>query len=455
MLFNTVAFLLFFLIFHQVYWRVPGTARKYWLIFGSLFFYGFWNIPFLFHFIAVILVNYGIVRLLFARPDRRILFFGIALNLINLAFFKYTNSLLSELGRLIPSAIEVRDSLGIMLPLAISFYTFQIIAFLVDSYRRSITNVSFADFCVFAVFFPHLIAGPIMRHSDFLDQINKAEINEDDTFHGLYLLLIGLLKKSLIADEIAKIIDPVWASPTGYDSLTLFAAALGFSAQVYADFSGYTDMARGLARMLGYHIPENFLSPYFASTFSDLWRRWHITLSTWLRDYLYIPLGGSKKGAFRSYINLTIVMALGGLWHGNTYTFFIWGIFQGLYLSIERSLGLSKPPSSIAGKIIGNFIVMLGWLSVASFFRTYDLSKALDYYVALFRNEGSRPEDIFIVFRNYGFLLIIQAAYLFSHKFVWFMEKYRTRIIPVLSILMFYMLAKLESSVEEFIYFQF
>jgi D-alanyl-lipoteichoic acid acyltransferase DltB (MBOAT superfamily) len=349
MLFNSVLFLIFFTIVYFVYWGLTGRARKYFLIAASILFYAIWGlrseglpgIRWTLHFLFINIVNYLLIHRMLDRPDRKrsILMLLIGVDLANLAFFKYFYFFLDLIhfsGLTVPKSLS---NLDIFLPLAISFYTFILIAYAVDVYRGVITQrVGPVHFAIFVLFFPHLIAGPIMRHSDFMHQIDHPSMSKERMYAGLWLLLSGTLKKAVLADPMGEIIAPIFASPSVYDGWTLLFAGMGFSLQVYADFSGYTDMARGAARLLGYDIPENFRAPFFAKSARELWQRWHITLATWLRDYIYIPLGGSRVSEHRVYLNYLVTFTLGGFWHGADYTYLAWGGFWGGLLAFERFL---------------------------------------------------------------------------------------------------------------------
>ncbi|MEQ9365683.1 MAG: MBOAT family O-acyltransferase, partial [Leptospirales bacterium] len=276
---------------------------------------------------------------------------AIVLNLANLFLFKYFYLLLTFLHDLSGQAFFQHEYFNqwlyattgnnaIILPLAISFYTFQLVAYVVDVHRGQITeDTGPLKFFVFILFFPQLVAGPIMRHSDFFHQLNAIRPNEEYIRRGLYLLLTGLIKKVVIADNCIAPVQAVFMAPGEYDGLSNLAAVFGFAARVYCDFSGYTDVARGLGYLLGLKLPENFRAPYLSDSARDLWQRWHITLATWLRDYIYIPMGGNRGGYGRSYFNLITTFTLGGLWHGANYTYIIWGFLHGLVLAAERFYG--------------------------------------------------------------------------------------------------------------------
>lgn len=457
MLFNSIVFLFFFLIVYLVFWHTPQRGRKYWLLFASIVFYGYWDWRFLIHFCAVVLINYLFVRLLLNERRRHIYYIAIGLNLLNLIFFKYTNSFLTIIGQdlNIPSALAIKENLGLILPLAISFYTFQIIAFITDLWRGEIKETNFVKYAVFIMFFPQLISGPIMRHHEFLGQIDHAKLTNRDIPAGLYLLMLGLTKKVLIADEIAAVINPIWMDPAKYDSIAGMAATIGFVAQVYCDFSGYTDMARGQARLLGYRIPENFFSPYLSTSFAEIWKRWHVTLSRWLRDYLYFPLGGSRVGKFRMYLNILIVMSLGGLWHGNTYTFFLWGFIHGMFLLIEKWFGAEKPASTWKMAILRNLLVMFCWTIATNIFRAPDLKTAYAIFYAIFSNNGDAVRHCDLVFQLSAVALALQWLQRYRHLIEMHLKKHWKIIIPIMALTLYYLIIRIERPAEEFIYFQF
>jgi len=458
MLFNSLHFVLFFLGIHLVYWKLPDRFKKYWILAASFFFYAYYSVPFLFHFLLVVTVNYLIVRSLFQKRRKWLFVTGVVLNLLNLAFFKYTNSFLSgaalHLG--IKEALQLKDWLGIVLPFAISFYTFQLIAFLVDTWRGEIREVSPANFAFFILFFPHFIAGPIMRHKDFLYQIDRVQYRKEDTVAGLYLIALGAVKKVVIGDEAGLIIQPIWASPEKFDTISILFAIFGFSIHVYCDFSGYTDMARGLARLLGYSLPENFFFPYLSTSFRELWTRWHVTLSTWLRDYLFIPLGGSRVHPVRAYANMLIVMSLGGLWHGDTYTFFLWGLSHGIFLTVERFLvGKGKWPDTLSQKILGWIIVFIGWHFAVVFFRAPSIENAWKMFTGLFLNAGETAPKIENLLQLGGLTLGLQMLQMYRSRFEFFLKQNAVYALPVIAVILYFLIARIERPAEQFIYFTF
>ena len=347
MLFNSVLFLFFFAAVYLIYWNLSGRSRQYFLIFASALFYAAWGLEregwvglrWTFHFLGIAVLNYYLIQLMLDRPawKRPLIYLIVIIDLINLGIFKYTlffRDVLIDFGLPVP---ESANEWSIFLPLAISFYTFQIIAYAIDVRRGVITErLGLRKFLLFIMFFPQLIAGPIMRSTDFLPQMDKPAIDRERMYTGLWFILGGLVKKVLIADTLGVILAPVFFDPDVHQGWVLYLAAVCFAFQIYCDFSGYTDIARGCAFLLGYEIPENFKAPLFAVSAQDLWQRWHITLATWLRDYIYISLGGSRVGAWRAYFNLFLTFTLGGLWHGADYTFLAWGALWGALLALER-----------------------------------------------------------------------------------------------------------------------
>ncbi|MBW7857570.1 MAG: MBOAT family protein [Leptonema sp. (in: Bacteria)] len=348
MRFTTFGFLIFFILVYIIYWLLRGRSRLAFLAVASSVFYAAWSIPFFLHFAGLVILNYFFVTLLRKKRSQFTLSIILTIDFANLFFFKYFYFFCEILFDITgfsgfqASAInhDLQHSFGIdaiILPLAISFYTFQIVAYVVDVYRNQIERKdTILEFYVFILFFPQLVAGPIMRHSNFFHQLDNILPKQQYLIRGASLLLIGLIKKVLVADNLAAVVHPVYQNPELYTGISSAVAVIGYTAQVYSDFSGYTDLARGMGLMLGLELPENFAGPFFSRTVSEFWRRWHITLSTWLRDYIYIPLGGSRTSQTRSNFNLLLTFVAGGLWHGANYTFFVWGFTAGLLLMIER-----------------------------------------------------------------------------------------------------------------------
>ncbi len=352
MRFTTLTFLLFFVLVYLIYWSLRGRSRLWFLAAASMVFYGAWSPGFLIHFVSIVLINFGFTRLIRNAGPRKkaYLIAALLINFSNLFLLKYFYFFLEVLFDASGMPIfnegyfnrQLFDWIGetsIVLPLAISFYTFQICAYLIDEYRGQIpTEHGFIEFFVFILFFPQLVAGPIMRHGDFFPQLDRDQMKPGFLIRGMALIHIGLIKKVAIADNISGVINPIFQNPEAYDGWTNLLATMGFAVQVYCDFSGYTDLARGFGYMFGLKLPENFYGPYLAPTVRELWQRWHATLSTWMRDYLYIPLGGSRCSRVRADFNLVLTFTLSGLWHGANYTYILWGFMHGMALILERYL---------------------------------------------------------------------------------------------------------------------
>jgi alginate O-acetyltransferase complex protein AlgI len=391
MLFNSYVFIFAFLPVTAVGFAVLGNighrrAGILWLVLCSMFYYAWWSQYYLALLLISMVVNYLIGAFWLSTPSvspalRRVgLLLGLAFNLTALAYFKYTNLLIDSINTVTGSAIHVRH---IILPLGISFFTFKKIAYLVDVYRGRGYSRNFLDYALFVMFFPQLIAGPIVHPREILPQFSRRSafgITAKNLSVGLTMFVFGLCKKVLIADSIAPTVSRVFgaaAAGTIPQFSASWLAVLSYSLQIYFDFSGYTDMAIGLARIFGVRLPLNFNSPYKADSISDFWRRWHMTLSRFLRDYLYIPLGGNRKGPLRRYLNLMITMLLGGLWHGASWTFMFWGGLHGLYLCINHAWTAlvnsrrddGQLTHSLAGTIAARGVTFLAVVVAWVFFR--------------------------------------------------------------------------------------
>lgn len=347
MLFPTVTFAAFFVVVLAGNWalRARPVAWKQFMLVASYVFYGYWDWRFL-ALLAASTVTNEVLAVAIARSsgDRRrvsrLVAGGVAANLVTLGFFKYYGFFVTSLvNALHPFSLDPPlPLLQLVLPIGISFFTFQAISYLVDVSRHRVAPAPLLDFALYLSFFPHLVAGPVVRASEFLPQVRRTrDPDRVDATRAALLIGRGLFKKVVIATYLQQeIVDRVFANPGSYSSIETLAGIYGFAAQIYADFSGYTDIAIGLALLLGVRFPDNFNRPYAAVSIQDFWRRWHITLSRWLRDYLYIPLGGNRGRRWHSYRNLVITMVLGGLWHGARGTFIAWGAFHGVGLAAER-----------------------------------------------------------------------------------------------------------------------
>jgi len=403
MLFNSYVFILLFLPvvllgFHLIGNRGHHRIALAWLVGASLFFYGWWNPAYLGLILTSILFNYVVGLSLGRRPLKSTLIFGIVINLAFIAYFKYANFFVDNLNQATGSTLVLEQ---IILPLAISFFTFQQIAYLIDAYKGETKDYDFLHYCLFVTFFPQLIAGPIVHHKEMLPQFASDIVYKLKASHlaiGLTIFILGLFKKVVLADNIAIYSTPVFEAAENGTVLTLMEAwggAMAYTFQLYFDFSGYSDMAIGIARMFGIVLPINFYSPYKANNIIEFWRRWHITLSRFLKDYLYIPLGGSRKGNVRRYVNLMITMLLGGLWHGAGWTFILWGAMHGLYLSINHgwnSVSAKLFPSihkpSFKWLLFSRTLTFLAIVVAWVMFRAESLTGALNMYAGMFGFNG-------------------------------------------------------------------
>lgn len=403
MIFSSWPFILVFLPLTAIgFFAIPiqyRTARKVWLTLASVVFYGYWRLEYVPLIVFSILFNYGIAEgLLRCRRQafgRWLLATGVGGNLLLLGYFKYANFLVQSLGWMTDRRWPVFD---IVLPLAISFFTFTQIAYLVDVYRDDARHYSFLDYSLFVVFYPHLIAGPIVRHWEIIPQYAAKDIrpNRTDLSVGLAIFLVGLYKKLLLADPISGVANAVFAAADGGGALTMFDAwfgALAYSMQLYFDFSGYSDMAIGLARLFSIRFPMNFDSPYQATSISEFWRRWHITLTRFLREYLYFPLGGNRCGRVHHSLNIFLTMLASGLWHGAGWTFVAWGALHGFALvlanywqrAVER-WGWRLQHWIWRGACVGMtfLVVLLGWV----LFRASSFPSAGRLFTAMFGGYG-------------------------------------------------------------------
>lgn len=393
MIFASNIFIFAFLpIFLGAYYLTPVKFRSLIIILGSYAFYAWWRIDFTFLFAAVTLWNYLIyLQIRKERFAKRWMLLGVGGNLAVLGFFKYAgfgvDSLNQALGLMDAQPLSFID---IILPIGISFYIFQAISFLIDVYRKDAPHPkNFIDFCAYLSLFPQLIAGPILRYKDMAHQFYQRTHTLDKFSEGAYRFMLGLAQKILIADSIAPLADAAFAleNPTMFES---WLGVLAFSAQLYFDFLGYSSMAIGLGLMMGFRFIENFDHPYLSRSITEFWRRWHISLSSWLKDYLYIPLGGNRKGQGYTYSNLMITMVLGGLWHGANITFALWGVWHGLLLAIERKLGVKSQKTRHWLYILPTlFFVTLGWV----LFRAETLTQAISFYAGMFGSHGFLLSD--------------------------------------------------------------
>ncbi len=422
MIFNSLAFLVFAAVFVPLYFALRGRPRLWLCLIGSYFFYGWWDWRFLGLIALSTAVDY-LVGLRLAETEeparrKRLLWLSVAVNLGVLGFFKYFNFFIESFGALLEAlgwSVAPR-TLNIVLPVGISFYTFQSMSYTIDLYRRQIpVERDWLKFATYIAFFPQLVAGPIVRAKTFLPQFARPRLFDAERFvSGLGQVLWGFFKKVAVADSLAPFVDQCFEAPGSFSSLHLLIGVFFYAFQIYCDFSGYSDIAIGTARILGFDFPENFRTPYFSRNFSEFWTRWHITLSSWLRDYLYIPLGGNRHGTWNTYRNLMLTMLLGGLWHGASWVFVFWGFLHGLYLVVQRlfagvwvrALSFLRVPAAVRAGLeilLVFFFTNVAWV----FFRSPDFGTAMQVLGGIAGLEGFQFATVvnkFWVVK--GFLLI-------------------------------------------------
>ncbi len=398
MLFNSYVFLAFMAIVLPLWHALPRRHRNSLLLVASYVFYGYWDWRFCFLLLASTLIDFTVARAMVRSADpgrrKRLLLVSLVANLGILGFFKYFNFFVDSFARMVsPFGVHLDMlHLHVILPVGISFYTFQTLSYTIDVYRGRLEPTdSLRDFALYVAFFPQLVAGPIERAVNLLPQIQRTPSpTRDDVRAGLALITVGMFKKVLIGDTCGRFVDQVFAQPHAYASPFLLGALVLFAIQIYTDFSGYSSIARGTARLFGIHLMVNFEQPYLSASITEFWRRWHISLSSWLRDYLYIPLGGNRKGPRRTLVNLFTTMLLGGLWHGAGWNFVFWGGLHGLYLAVHKKmLGGAKPRYGYSGTsaadfgrwltrvVATNVLVLFTWL----FFRAHDV-ETTRYFLA-------------------------------------------------------------------------
>ncbi|MCK9269805.1 MAG: MBOAT family O-acyltransferase [Bacteroidales bacterium] len=392
MVFSSAVFLLVFLpVFLITYYLVGSRLKNYTILLFSIFFYA-WGAPdFVFVVLGSMIVNFYVVQSMqraATLPLKRLLLaLSVAINLGLLLYFKYANFFIENINALI-SALGLGSDIpwaAVALPVGISFFTFQSLTYSVDVYRKVHAPLQkLSDYILYILMFPQLIAGPIVRFNFIADQITHRSETADDRLLGMFRFIIGLAKKVLIANVLGAEADRIMAlDPAAISSATAWMGILAYTFQIYFDFAGYSDMAIGIGRMIGFTFPENFNNPYVSQSITEFWRRWHITLGAWMRDYLYIPLGGNRvKTQRRLYFNLWFVFLVSGLWHGASWNFVIWGGYHGLFLILDRIflLKLLKRSGKVFSTIFTFFVVVMGWV----FFRVEDFATAMIYFQRLF-----------------------------------------------------------------------
>ncbi len=404
MVFSSEAFLFLFLpVVLLVHYFFGRRAWNVVLLIASLIFYTWGEKTYVMIMLYSISVSY-VIGLLLARTTaetikKRILGVGVGLNLLPLIYFKYSGFFVENINNLLQTVnIQLLEFDSVPLPIGISFFTFQAISYLIDIFRgQAAPQKSIFNLGLYISLFPQLIAGPIVRYHDINEQIHKRSITMENLVYGSERFIIGLAKKVLIANSIGEFVDSVFVlNPSDINASLAWLAIFGYSLQIYFDFSGYSDMAIGLCRMFGFNIKENFNYPYYAANIKDFWRRWHISLSSWFRDYLYIPLGGNRLGTSRTVVNLFLVFFLCGLWHGASWNFIVWGLFHGCLLSIERIKAVDQLFRFLPRIITHSYtllMVMFGWV----LFRSPTLDYAIQYFIAMFSFDREIFMDVFLL----------------------------------------------------------
>lgn len=425
MLFNTLTYAVFLPVVLGLYWLLRHRQQNAVLLVASYVFYGVWDYRFLALIWISTLVDYT-VGIALSRTDdevkrKRMFLISVVANLGILGFFKYYGFFVTSFTGLLSNlGLEPNVPLfEVLLPVGISFYTFQTMSYTFDVFRRRMEPTrSLLDFATFVAFFPQLVAGPIERAANLLPQISEPRRRPSfDVFRsGLFLILLGLFKKVAIADAVAPIANDAFGNSGEVGSTTLVLGVLAFALQIYGDFSGYSDIARGSSRLFGIELMRNFEQPYLSRSITEFWRTWHISLSSWLHDYLYVPLGGNKHGRWATYRNLMLTMLLGGLWHGASWTFVIWGGAHGLLLALHRALGgyvpRGRPPSPRVRDLPGILATFAGVSLLWVFFRADSLAGALDYFSGLvsWRAGAASLDDILLIGISIVFILTIDIS---------------------------------------------
>jgi len=464
MLFNSPAFAIFLPVMLLVYWALRGRPRQWALLAGSYFFYSVWDWRFTGLLVLSTAIDFVCGRVLdgCAAPRRRkaIVTASVIANLGILAGFKYFNFFRDSAAALLSACGFGADlpMLHVILPMGISFYTFQSMSYTIDVYRGMPAERSFIAFATYVTCFPQLVAGPIMRAQDLLPQLHEERtLAQADFSTGVFRVFRGLFKKMVIADSLSIYVDMVFADPGDFSGISCWIALYAYAFQIYMDFSGYTDVAVGAGYMLGLRMTENFNLPYLAASPSEFWRRWHITLSTWLRDYLYIPLGGSRSGLRRTMRNLFLTMALGGLWHGAAWTFVAWGVYHGVLLAAQRLVNAWRGPSPVADpfplralKVLGMFhLTCLGWL----LFRAQDWATVQVMLARLvdFSSGEIRGKRIVLIVVACALAHLLPGAWRLGERFV----RLPAFVQGSLAGVCMWALILLNPGVKAFIYFQF
>ena len=473
MVFSSTIFLFLFLpITLLVNYAIKEKLSNYWLLIVSVVFFSWTQWNYLWIILCSVCVNYVcamVVDYLKRRNADRfrgfIMFVAVAVNLGILFYFKYFNFVMESVNSVFHTGFDIEK---IILPVGISFFTFQGMSYVIDVYRGDVpVQKNVFKLALYIVLFPQLIAGPIVRYTDIAAEIEQRKVSFDDLVCGIERFIIGLAKKAIIANTMGELCDRIWDAGAGNGLASeLWLGSIAYTLQIFFDFSGYSDMAIGIGRMLGFHFNENFSLPYISKSITEFWRRWHISLSTWFRDYVYIPLGGNRK---RVYLNLSVVFLLTGIWHGAAWNFVLWGVWNGVFIVVERLIGKRcgkkefPKAAQIMGKVYTLFIVNMGWV----LFRAPGISAAIDYAKGMFGiTHADKPGYALSWYMTRWNVFILILGVLFASSIP---EKIRERVKAVLSanvytvvkyaslllLLMFSAVRIVAGTYNPFIYFQF
>ncbi len=457
MIFSSLIFLFMFLpLFLLIYYIVPFKYKNIVILIFSLIFYAFGEPVYILLLLFSSFINYVGSNIIFKSNNdkkRKIAFITtIIINLLLLGIFKYANFVVNNLNLL---GLEIEE-LNIALPLGISFFTFQTMSYTIDIYRKNdIVPDNFINFLTYVSMFPQLVAGPIVRYKEVSNELKKREIKKDNFYDGFIVFLKGLFKKVLLANNIGYIFSLITKDINSISLLTAWLGIISFALQIYYDFSGYSDMAKGIGRMLGFNYPDNFNYPYIADSITDFWRRWHITLSTWFRDYVYIPLGGNRCSKIINIRNILIVWLLTGIWHGASWNYLLWGLYFGIILLIEKFLlknVLEKLPKVIK-HIYAVILILIGWV----IFAFEDISDGITYLQKMFINGNILDNHFIFYIRNYYIFFIF--GILFSMPIIKRIKRNKVINILIVIIVTFLFILTVSSLVGDsynpFLYFRF
>jgi D-alanyl-lipoteichoic acid acyltransferase DltB (MBOAT superfamily) len=456
MLFNSIDFFIYLPLFFIGYFIFKSNlkAQNLFVLISSLIFYSFWDYRFLPLILVYIIADYYF-GILIASQDivkfrKGFLILAIIFNLLGLMFFKYFNFIIEIINYTTSNILDIRaiNQNEIILPIGISFFTFHSISYLVDIYKHRVEPTkNFVAYASFVSFFPQLVAGPISRAEDMLPKfLQKREIDSEKMSQGISQITLGFFKKIVVADSIGLFVDGTYASLDVMSDFQILLSTIFYSFQIYCDFSGYTDIALGLGKIFGIEFNTNFKKPYFSKNFSEFWDRWHISLSSWLRDYLYIPLGGNKYGRLNTFKNLLITMLIGGLWHGAKINFIIWGFLHGIFLIGQRIIPIKLP--NIIAVFLTFLLTSLAWV----FFRSPNLGESIFIFQHIFEMKSFQLLGIFAIIKIIYLILFLLCLDLFYFEYF---NKYSSKALIINTILFLHIILFASFTNNGFIYFQF